>query len=141
MFPTGYALPICAGEDGFFGEKLSRIGAKKKIDFSIQVDHIAPSDLQEYWRIRKGRGEGSPQVRRFLNNWSMSRIILRALLRVVKTMFDLVVIIPIFWRCYMISRVSPNRVADLIPFVWAALIEQLAFHVGEWSSIFKISSK
>ncbi|HYF98354.1 MAG TPA: glycosyltransferase family 2 protein, partial [Coxiellaceae bacterium] len=30
LFPTGFPVPICAGEDGFFGENLRKIGARKK---------------------------------------------------------------------------------------------------------------
>ncbi len=37
LFPTGFPVPICAGEDGFFGQGLRAIQAKKRIDLSLQV--------------------------------------------------------------------------------------------------------
>ena len=138
MFPTGFAVPICAGEDGFFGANLKNLGAKKIIDFTITVDHVAPASFAEYWNIRKGRGRGSPQIRRFLQRWSMSRIALRALLRVARTVLYIALVIPavsIVWRA---CRQSEKGNRDLLPFIWAWLIEQAAFHVGEWESIFEI---
>ena len=138
MFPTGYVLPICAGEDGFFGENLRKIGAKKKIDLSIVVAHVAPASFLEYWYIRKGRGQGSPQVRRFLQHWSFPRIALRAGLRVVRTFFMAVTCLPMLVVCYRYARVSPRGMRDTIPFCWAWLIEQCAFSVGEWQSLLRI---
>ena len=139
LFPTGFPVPICAGEDGFFGANLKKLGARKKIDFSITVDHVAPGAFAEYWHIRKGRGKGSPQIRRFLQRWSMGRIVLRALLRVARTALYIVLVIPavsVVWRA---SRQSEKGSRDLLPFLWAWSIEQIAFHVGEWESIVEIN--
>lgn len=139
LFPTGFPVPICAGEDGFFGANLRKLGARKKIDFSITVDHVAPGALVEYWHIRKGRGKGSPQIRRFLQRWSMGRIALRALLRVARTVLYIALVIPavsIVWRA---CRQSEKGGRDLLPFLWAWSVEQIAFHVGEWESIVEIS--
>jgi glycosyltransferase involved in cell wall biosynthesis len=139
LFPTGYAIPICAGEDGFFGSNLKKLGAHKKIDFQIVIGHIAPSSFREYWTIRKGRGKGCPQVRFFLENWSLIKISAWATLRIIK---NISLIITFFPAVIIISRAtkkSHKRGWDFIPFLYAWLIEQLAFHVGEWGSIFEIS--
>lgn len=138
LFPVGFALPICAGEDGFFGTGLRRVGAKKKIDFDIVVPHIAPASFKEYWSIRKGRGRGSPQIRRFLEGWSMARIGFRATLRVVKTLFFILTIIPALWTVRRAAMKSPYGIVDMLPFLYAWAIEQIAFHIGEWSSVFEI---
>ena len=138
LFPTGFAVPICAGEDGFFGTNLKRIGAKKKIDFTITVKHIAPATLSEYWQVRKGRGKGSPQIRRFLQKWSMFSIALWAVLRIIKNLLLTASVLPIVWTSWRATRYSSYGAKDLIPFMWAWLIEQAAFHVGEWESIFEI---
>lgn len=138
MFPVGYAVPICAGEDGYFGENLRRIGARKVIDLGITVTHVAPGNFAEYWDIRKGRGRGSPQVRRFLQNWSWTRIAVRAALRVAKTAVWIGLVVPMLRICSRAARESPRGQRDLLPFCYAWMIEQLAFHVGEWRSIFEI---
>lgn len=138
MFPVGFAVPICAGEDGFFGENLRAIGARKKIDLDVVVTHVAPAEFAEYWDIRKGRGRGSPQIRRFLQGWSWSRITLRAALRVVKTGAWAGLLLPMLVICYRAAKQSPRGQADLFPFCWAWLVEQMAFHAGEWKSITEI---
>lgn len=138
MFPVGFAVPICAGEDGYFGENLRRIGARKHIDLDIVVTHVAPARFAEYWDIRKGRGRGSPQVRRFLQNWSFRRIIVRALLRLAKTGLWIGLMVPMLRICARAAAESPQGQRDLLPFCYAWSIEQFAFHVGEWRSIFEI---
>lgn len=140
LFPTGYAVPICAGEDGFFGEGLRRAGARKALDLDIVVKHVAPSTLQEYWQIRKGRGKGSPQIRRFLEHWTFTRLYTRALLRLVRTTVYVVTVLPMLIVAWRAARQSPRGLRDVLPFAWAWLIEQAAFHVGEWRSIAEIAA-
>lgn len=140
MFPTGFAVPICAGEDGFFGSGLRHIGARKKVALDIVVEHMAPATLSEYWHIRKGRGKGSPQIRRFLERWPLGRIRARALLRLAKTAVYVGAIFPIMAIAWRAARESPRGLRDLLPFAWAWLIEQVAFHVGEWQSLSEIAT-
>jgi glycosyltransferase involved in cell wall biosynthesis len=139
LFPTGFAVPICAGEDGFFGTNLKKIGARKKIDFTITVGHIAPATLIEYWHVRKGRGKGSPQIRRFLQGWSTGKIAIWAALRIVKNLILISSVLPVLWTAWRATRYSGYGTKDLFPFIYAWLIEQAAFHVGEWESIFEIA--
>lgn len=138
MFPTGFAVPICAGEDGFFGTNLKNLGAKKKIDFTITVDHVAPASFAEYWQIRKGRGRGSPQIRRFLQKWSIRAIVAWAILRIIKTLAYVGLVLPMAYTVGRATLHSKKGLRDFVPFLWAWLIEQAAFHVGEWESIFEI---
>lgn len=140
MFPVGFAVPICAGEDGFFGQNLRAIGARKKIDLDIMVTHVAPAAFVEYWYIRQGRGRGSPQIRRFLHGWGWPRITVRAALRLVKTGLWVGLFLPMLTVCHRGAKESPRGQADLLPFCWAWLVEQVAFHVGEWKSISEIRS-
>ena len=138
LFPTGYAVPICAGEDGFFGENLRKLGARKIVDLDIVVTHVAPALFDEYWAIRKGRGQGSPQVRRFLQKWGFFRISLRASMRMARTFLMTATLLPMLLVCFRYARVSPRGARDALPFCWAWLIEQIAFSVGELQSVVRI---
>lgn len=138
LFPVGFVVPICAGEDGFFGENLRRIGARKKVDLDIVVTHISPASLADYWSVRVGRGRGSPQIRRFLQGWSHARIALRAALRIGKTLLAVFTVVPMLWVSHRAASVSPRGSRDLLPFAMAWFIEQVAFHIGEWKSIGEI---
>lgn len=138
MFPVGFVVPICAGEDGYFGKNLRKLGARKKIDLNIVVRHVAPATLSEYWRIREGRGRGSPQIRRFLQRWSFTHMTAWATLRLVKTALWSGLMVPMLYLNYQAARESPRGMRDWLPFCYAWLIEQIAFHVGEWRSISQI---
>jgi len=106
LFPTGFAVPICASEDGFFGANLRRLGARKKIDFSITVDHVVPGAFAEYWQIRKGRGKGIPQIRRFLQKWGISAIAGWAALRLAKTFVYVALVLPAATQVWRACRQS-----------------------------------
>jgi glycosyltransferase involved in cell wall biosynthesis len=138
LFPIGYAVPLCAGEDGVFGDNLRKLGAKKIVDLDIVCTHIAPASLSEYWYIRKGRGQGSPQVRRFLQGWSYWKIATRATLRIIRTALMTITLLPMLWICYRYAKKSSRGLADLLPFCWAWFVEHVAFSVGEWQSLVHI---
>lgn len=138
LFPTGHAVPLSAGEDGVFGDNLRKLGAKKVIDLNIICTHIAPSSFEEFWSIRKGRGKGSPHIRRFLQGWSFLRIVTRASLRVVRTTMMILTLMPMLYVNYRYAKKSPRGIKDVFPFCGAWLIEQVAFSVGEWESIFEV---
>lgn len=138
MFPVGYVVPICSGEDVAFGENLRKLGARKKIDLDIVVTHVAPARLGEYWHAREERGRGSPQIRRFLQGWNIGSITAWAVLRLVKTAVLTGLVVPMLYICYRAASESPRGMQDWLPFCYAWLIEQVAFHVGEWKTIFQI---
>jgi glycosyltransferase involved in cell wall biosynthesis len=138
LFPTGFPVPICAGEDGFFGRGLRRIGAKKVIDLSLEVAHVVPASFQEYWRNRQGRGAGSAQVHRFLDCWPWWKILLWNGLKTVKTLVWLTTVAPALWICLQAVRHSDRGLKDLGPFFYAYAVEQLAALQGEWQATFAI---
>ena len=138
LFPTGYALPLCAGEDGVFGENLRKIGANRLVDLNIVCKHVAPASFSEYWNIRKGRGQGSAQVKRFLKGWNFWRIATWAALRVLRTAVIAITLLPMLYINYRHAKKSPSGLSDVFKFSWAWVIEQTAFSVGEWKSLFHI---
>lgn len=139
LFPVGFSTPICAGEDGFFGTELRKIDAKKVIDESIVVCHVAPSEFKEYWQIRKGRGAGTPQIRRFLDRWSYSKIGFIAILKALRRIIQCMTIVPMLYHCFKLAKYSTkNRVLDTFRFCYAWIVEQAAMSIGEFESLFEI---
>lgn len=141
LFPTGYIVPLVAGEDKVFGENLRSLGVNKVIDLNIVCTHVAPATLSEYWCIRKGRGEGSPQVRRFLDGWTYSKILRRASLRIIKQTLYVLLLAPMLIVCFRYSQKSPRGAKDLFPFCWAWMIEKTAFSIGEFKELKRIYLK
>lgn len=139
LFPSGFNVPIVAGEDAYFGQELESFGAKKIVDMSIKVKHIAPASFSEYWYIRKGRGAGTPQIRRYLDKWDFKRILIRACLKVVRRIFMVILLFPMLYYNYKLSRFSDkNKFIDIFLFSYSWLVEQIAMTVGEFESLKKV---
>jgi hypothetical protein len=66
---------------------------------------------------------------------------MRAVLRVVKNILFVVTFLPLLHRLIKYTKYSTRGILDVPLFGYAWLIEQLAFHVGEWASIFEIIKK
>lgn len=142
LFPTGFVVPIVAGEDARFGFELESLGAKKVMDLSIVVKHIAPHTMGEYWQIRKGRGAGTPQIRRFLDKWSFSRIKQREYLKLLKNILICFTVFPMLFINYRYAKYSEyNTILDTFRFSYAWIIEKAAFSVGAFESLNKIMKK
>jgi len=138
LFPVGYSLPISAGEDGIFGKALNNIGAKKKIDFNITVTHVSPFTFKEYWHTRVGRGEGSAHIKYFIEKKSIPIIYILILMRIIKNLFFIFSILPMFFISIRVSLNSEKKLLDLIPFIFAWIIETIAFSCGEIKVIHKL---
>lgn len=142
LFPSGYVVPIEAGEDVHFADKLRKIGCKGIIDDTIVISHVAPDNLNEYWFIRKGRGAGTAQIRRFINGWSYKKIFFVLVLKAVKRLLFFSTVIPMFLYNYdLASYGNKNRIMETFRLCWCWMIEQAAYSVGELQSIKKIFEK
>ncbi len=141
LFPTGFPVPICAGEDGFFGQGLRALEAKKRIDLSLQVEHVVPAAFREFWRNRQGRGAGSAQVHRFLDRWPWWRILLWNTLKTIRTLLRIGTLAPALGACLEAVRYSERGLADLLPFFYAYAVEQVAAQLGEWQATFAIMKR
>jgi len=137
LFPCGYDTPIMAGEDGVFGMNLRKNNLIKHIDFSIVVEHIAPSKFKEYWSKRKERGYGGVQIKKYINNFSFNEIILRLIYRLMRTFLKIITLYPIYLS-FKASKYSKRTLAEIIRFTYAWFIEQIAFHTGEIQAIRKL---
>ena len=116
LFPTGFPVPICAGEDGFFGQGLRASAAKKAIDLSLQVDHVVPATFREFWRNRQGRGAGSAQVHRFLDRWPWWKILLWNTLKTIKTLLWIGTLAPALGACLEAVRYSERGTGGPVAF-------------------------
>lgn len=143
LFPSGYSVPIVAGEDARFGKELIELKLKKKLDLNIIVKHNAPRDFPEFWRIRKGRGEGTPQIRRFLDNWSFTRIFFVELIKIGLRLISLITILPNLYYSISWSLQSNKKyiILDSFRFFFCKTIEDIATSYGAFSMLKKIYYK
>jgi glycosyltransferase involved in cell wall biosynthesis len=140
LFPSGYIVPIVAGEDARFGQELINLNFNKVLDLDIIVTHNSPSSFEEFWRIRKGRGQGTPQIRCFLDNWSLNKILFYEIIKLTYRIFSFVLIIPNLISSLKWAFMSPKkyRVIDLFRFFYCKLIEDAATSYGALTMLKKI---
>ena len=64
LFPTGFPVRICAGEDGFFGQGLRRLGAQEadrsEYPGGARLPGLLPGVLAQPQRPGRGFGPGAP---------------------------------------------------------------------------------
>ena len=140
LFPSGFPIPIEAGEDVRFVDELRQLGCKGIIDDGIVIQHIAPSSFSEFWRVRKGRGAGTPQVRIYLDNWSFIKLFSVLFLKLAIRLLKIITLVPGFLYASKLARLSPqkSKLLEALKLYWCWLIEQAAFSVGEFKSFFNV---
>lgn len=136
LFPET-PIPLCAGEDGYFGQALSK-QYRKVIDRSIVVPHVMPETLSAFWAQQFGRGRGTPLVRYFLHRRPISRIAVRQALKTVWIAMAIGLIIPVFLASGQLVRFSRRGHLDLVSFWWAHTISLVAQLVGSWRGLLEV---
>ena len=139
LFPVGNAVPIEAGEDVRLANELRDLGCKGIIDTDLTIKHIAPDTLHDFWVVRKGRGRGTPQIRRFVNGWGWSKIIAIITAKCAVRFLKIVTIVPVIAYGYRVSRYSKYGIlSDLSKMSFLYCVELVAFSVGEFESAYEI---
>lgn len=141
LFPAGFPIAMYAGEDVVFAENLAKAGGKKYFDKNIVVTHIAPASYEEYWRIRKSRGRACSQYRRYIDKWSMKKIIGWNTLKTGYNLLKLFSIVMPLHFCWKISHFSKVGRKDWLPLYYAHTIETLAMTYGFWQELWIIYKK
>ena len=148
MFPDWPPIPICAGEDGYFGMRLAgedgyggrkeRVPYRRVEDRSIVVFHIAPHRFRDFWHQRYGRGKGTPQRHFFLGKMRLSKLFLHTLAKVVWLAGGTALILPVLVESLQLTRFSPSGIKDWLPFWYAHSVARLAEAKGEWDGFVEI---
>jgi glycosyltransferase involved in cell wall biosynthesis len=128
LFPADTPIPICAGEDGVFGGRLEA-RYQKVIDRSIVVTHVVPHTLKGFWRQRKGRGRGTPQIRYFVHGLSLGNLRKSLILHTISAIAKIASLWPLFVAARLVAF-SPRGLRDLVPFAYANLLEEIAILAG-----------
>ncbi len=141
LFPSDFAVPLEAGEDARFAEDLRKIHCKGVFAEDIVVPHVAPGTLAEFWRIRIGRGAGTPQIRYFLDRWPMWKISVWRYAKFSQRLFKVGGVLPVIYSGYQLARHMPgNKLAETLRFAWVVAVEEAAKTVGEYTSQKKLKA-
>lgn len=140
LFPVGGERKIVAGEDARFAAQLVSSGCHGKFAFEISVGHIVPQTLSEFWQVRVGRGRGVPQVKYYLDKWSLGKILARNLVRGLQRALKLFLVVPYLLESIQLTRAyaAENFFTHIAGIYIALITESLAFTYGENHELFEI---
>ena len=140
LVPEGQVVPLVAGEDGWFGERLQEYGYRKLFDREVLVEHIAPKHLREFLEQRVGRGHGVGQLWVIRNGISQRRLVWQAIGHTVIRVIATVAVVPMLWHAWRYANYSPLGWRDFVPFVGIYLLESWANLIGIWLSYIELRS-
>lgn len=142
LFPSGFPIPIVAGEDVRFVDELRSLGCRGVFDGTIDVRHVAPDSFSEFWRVRKGRGYGTPQIRMYIDNWSAAKVLGALVVKGCVRLVRIVTLVPVAIYSYRLSRLSAeNTMKEIGKLGVLYIVEQIAFSIGEIESFVEILRK
>lgn len=137
MFPVGYPIPLCAGEDGIFGLNLAK-SYRKVVDRRIAVHYIMPETLEGYWHQQWGRGRGTPLLGFFAKGRCFWLLSLRALAKTLRAIGILALLVPGLCHSAKVTRYSDRGWRDILLFWYAYSVQLIAQTLGEWDGMLAI---
>jgi glycosyltransferase involved in cell wall biosynthesis len=126
LVPEGSTVPLLAGEDGWFGDRLAAAGYRKAFDRGIVVTHVTPPDLRGFWRQRAGRGQGGPQILHERHGWPLGRIARASVNTIIGRLLELAIPVAPLRRGWRLSAHSSRGRRDWLPFSALAWVESAA---------------
>ena len=136
LFPET-PIPLCSGEDGYFGARLAR-KYRKTIDRSIVVPHTAPETLAPFWGQQVSRGQATPRYFYFLERSPLVLIALRACAKTVVFVLTTSLVVPTVVFSLSLCRHSARGIRDLPGFSLARVLSRLAHVYGEWLGVMDV---
>ena len=139
LFPKELASNT-AGEDAVFGGKLEA-KFRKVIDRSIVVPHMAPHKFDVFWRQRIGRGRGTPYRMYFVDKLGLPVIAYHLVKYSMWSFIQTILVFPLFITAFRLAKFSSLKYKDILPFMYAGLVDKLGQRLGEWGAFFEIRSR
>jgi len=134
LFEDSFPIPLLAGEDGLFGEKLERL-YKKAADDTILVTHWVPETFKDFWAQRISRGVATPIFFKYVKKQEISVVIARAVFRSFIYLLGWVSLLPWLRFAWKLSQKSEKKIGDFAPFIFTIFLEYLGAILGEFKGI------
>ena len=135
LFPEGFVVPICAGEDAVFSERIAK-SFRRKEDLELVVKHSVPEDLTVFWSQRIGRGEGCSQRQLLLEKWSFAQMLFDGCCWSLKSFLWIFLFFPIVqYSCKLAAQVPPIKFYQLI---WPIFLSRTAHEIGRWKGFVRL---
>jgi glycosyltransferase involved in cell wall biosynthesis len=136
-FPEEF--PGASGEDAVFTERLVEAGYRRGMDFTIVVPHIAPPDLREFWKQRRGRGRGGAYR---LYAYERQPVRWGSVIRSLGGTWLLAgLLVPAMVYAWHLTAYSPRGKQDWLPFAWAHSVDRVAVSAGYYRGCREITGE
>ena len=130
-----------AGEDFIFANELRKIkNLNSIIDFSLNVSHTVPDEIDTFYHNRYIRGYGTPQIRYYYYNESLVQCNLFFILKnLIKLFFILIFPLYIYKNISFYNYFVNKKYLKLFEYFKIKIIEDIAIIHGEIFSLLKIN--
>jgi len=126
--PGDFPVKFC--RDLLISKQLTDAGFRKVIDLGIEMPHVAPSTLTEYWGNQKWRGSFSAPTMHYLRGYTKSAILVREVLKVARGGLRVLTIVPLAFKAARYARAGRRSVLTIPGFTVLAMLQELAMRVG-----------
>jgi glycosyltransferase involved in cell wall biosynthesis len=135
--PGDFAVPFC--RDWRLGLSLNHAGYVKHQDMNIDMAHIAPATLKEFWSNHIWRGGMSPLTSFYLGALPLPVVFVREYVRALRTGLKILLVLPAWLSVRKLMPFAGSRQRDL-PMMFAAHVtQQVALSVGALKSILQLA--
>lgn len=135
FIPGDFPVPFC--RDAAFGKVLEGAGYKKHVDLSIQMLHVAPSNVRDFLKVQIWRGTFAPCWFYYLRQVPMPHIVAREVLKLGWTLLRYALIVPPLVRAAVLSR-SVGGIKCIGGILLADFFQHAGMRLGNWIGIVRI---
>ena len=126
--PGDFPVPFC--RDNTFTPKLLEAGFVKHQDLDIEMEHLCPVSLAEYWGVQVHRGAHHAPSAYYFRNMSLARLIAFEVVRALRVLIRDLLIVPVAYRAFRRARHCGWRYFPQLTF--AGYVEDIGLVVGNF---------
>jgi glycosyltransferase involved in cell wall biosynthesis len=131
--PGDFPVPFC--RDWRLGAALNQAGFRKHVDLNIEMEHVVPCNLREFWHNRVWRGSMTPLAKFYFDRLSVRSVVIREILRASRTLLKILSIAPVLWQAIRYSAYISGGWRDILSLFFVAIIQELALMVGAFKGV------
>lgn len=129
-------FPILFCRDWRFGKLLNSVGFIKHVDKNLEIFHIVPDRIADFWRERIWRGSFSAPSFYYFRKQDVFLIGFRELLKSLRTIILLMLVLPKLVEAIKLAKFSPNGFKDIGSLYFAIYVETIATTIGYYKGFF-----
>lgn len=126
--PGDYPVRFC--RDNLISQRLADAGFRKVLDRTIEMEHISPAELREYWNNQRWRGSFSAPYAFFIHNRSLVFVTAREIAKAARGLFRLVTLFPLVALGVRAARTCRLGFRAALVFTGIAWVQELAQRWG-----------